>query len=382
MIAIVRVTLVLFALLLVAAPAHASDAKVLVIGLDGTRIDVVERLMEEGRAPTLKRLEDEGYTVPSLLPYAPPEALTLSEVGWSSIAAGVWPAKHGVDGYQLNRDPGQATKNGFSDFLTLIEAADPKRRTFLTSDWANIGLRENGGPIFGEAADDTFATASADSVEAYDAGDEQVTVDTVRLISQKDPDAGFAYYGVIDEVAHLVGSATPAYEAAIERTDARVGRLLAAIRGRSSSRRERWLVLVTTDHGQQAFAFPSLVSHGGGTAIERTSFMTVAGFGAPDAPTGQPAIVDVAPTVLTYLGLPVPANLDGTPLLQAPKVPRPTLRTRGRLVIVRAPNGSPPLKRVRVGKRTVKRVGRRIAVRAKGKRVVAVDVDGRRTRLR
>ena len=58
-----------------------------------------------------------------------------------------------MDGRKFNRDPGQATKNGYLDFITRIEAAAPSLNTYLASDWVNIGTTENGGPIFGSAMD-------------------------------------------------------------------------------------------------------------------------------------------------------------------------------------------------------------------------------------
>ena len=102
------------------APPEMSLDKVLVVGTDGTRWDLLQAAMKSGRAPNLARLGREGFARPSLLEYGP-DVLTLSEVGWSSIASGVWPDKHGVDGSKLNMDPRQATKNGYRDFLTRIE---------------------------------------------------------------------------------------------------------------------------------------------------------------------------------------------------------------------------------------------------------------------
>ena len=127
-------------------PSGSGHAKVLVIGVDGARWDLVKRAMDGGRAPNLAQLSRDGVAGPTLLPYTPPGALTISEVGWSTIAAGVGPAKHGINGYLLNNDPRQATKNGYADFLTRAEAVRPAVSTFLASDWANIGLPKNGGP--------------------------------------------------------------------------------------------------------------------------------------------------------------------------------------------------------------------------------------------
>ena len=93
------------------------------IGTDGTRWDLVDAAMKAGaRAQPRAAAPGAASAGPSLLDYGP-NTLTLSEVGWSSIASGVWDDKHGVDGTKLNMDPGQATKNGYLDFLTRIENA-------------------------------------------------------------------------------------------------------------------------------------------------------------------------------------------------------------------------------------------------------------------
>ena len=131
----------------------------LVIGIDGTRWDLLRAAMKSGRAPNLARVGRQGFARPGLLDYGP-NVLTLSEVGWSSIASGVWPDKHLVDGRKFNMDPGQATKNGYLDFITRIETAAPAFDTYLASDWVNLGTTENGGPIFGSAMDASFNVRS------------------------------------------------------------------------------------------------------------------------------------------------------------------------------------------------------------------------------
>ena len=296
-------------------PAGSNLDKVLVIGTDGTRWDLVRAAIRSGKAPNLARLGRQGFARPSRLDYGP-NVLTLSEVGWSSIASGVWPDKHGVDGRKFNRDPGQATKNGYLDFITRIEAAAPSLDTYLASDWANIGTTENGGPIFGSAMDDLFNVPIAEEkLELWDAADVQVTRAASRRLRRADPDASFVYLGVVDETAHLVGSATPAYADAIATTDRRIGRLIRAVRSRPSYPFESWTILVTTDHGQRPLDEPSPVSHLSQTPLEITAF--VAGSGPGLGPrVKKPRVVDIAPTVLRQLGLPVrPAwKLDGRPL--------------------------------------------------------------------
>jgi ABC-type amino acid transport substrate-binding protein len=62
-------------------PSGASLNKVLVIGTDGTRWDLLDAAMKAGRAPNLARLRREGFGHPTLLEYGP-NPFTLSAVGW------------------------------------------------------------------------------------------------------------------------------------------------------------------------------------------------------------------------------------------------------------------------------------------------------------
>ena len=121
-----------------------------------------------------------------------------------------------VFGFKLNMDPLQATKNGYFDFLTRIESTRPRTSTFLASDWANIALVKNGGPDLRLGADARYALdTTVETLEAWNAGDELVTNAASRYLRRGDPDASFVYLGLVDETAHLVGSALPPYAASI-----------------------------------------------------------------------------------------------------------------------------------------------------------------------
>ncbi len=365
-----------------AGPPGTSLNKVLVIGTDGTRWDLVKAAMRSGKAPNLKRLKRLGFGKPTQLEYAPPTALTLSEVGWSSISSGVWPAKHGVFGFKFNMDPGQATKNGYLDFLTRIENTRPRTSTFLASDWSNIGLPKNGGPIFGSAMDARYALdTNVETLPAWNAGDEAVTVAASRYLRRGDPDAGFVYLGVVDETAHIVGSALPPYAESIATTDARIGRILDAIRARPTYPFEAWTVLVTTDHGQRPYDYPSVASHIGGTPLEETSFVFGAGPGLSRR-SGHPKVVDIAPTVLHQLGIGVPASwkLDGRSLsaVRPPASAQAAVIKRGLLahVALGVPHRASTVRlRLPAGVRLVR--GSKVIVGANGHRVPFVLAGGR-----
>ncbi|MET9336266.1 hypothetical protein [Nonomuraea sp. NPDC003804] len=70
-------------------------------------------------------------------------------------------------------------------------------------------------------------------------------------------------------------------------------------------------MIVTTDHGHVDSG-----GHGGVSDEERTTFVVLCELDRPTRPVRAPRLVDIAPTVLSRLGIPVdPAwNLDGHPL--------------------------------------------------------------------
>jgi hypothetical protein len=349
-----------------AGPAGTSLNKVLVIGTDGTRWDLVQAAIKAGHAPNLARLSREGFGRPSLLHYGP-NTLTLSEVGWSSIASGVWEDKHGVDGSKLNMDPGQATKNGYLDFLTRIENRRSRLSTFLASDWDNIGLPLNGGPIFGTARDTNFAArVPAETIENWNQGDVEVTDAATSYLRDGDPDAGFVYLGLVDETAHLAGSATPTYANAIATTDARIGKLLRAVRSRPTYPFESWTILVVTDHGQRPLSEPSPISHFGKTKLELTSFLVGTGPGLGKN-VKKPLVVDILPTVLHQLGLATPRswNIDGHTLSHAKPPSSASARLRGHRLTARLTFGSAPKVR-RISFHLPARVGKLVTLRVNG----------------
>ena len=367
-------------------PDGTSLDKVLVIGTDGTRWDRVQALVRAGRAPNLARVRRAGFGVPSRLDYGP-GTITISEVGWSSIAAGVWEDKHGIKGTAGNKDPGQATKNGFLDFLTRIEQGRPQLSTFIASDWDNLARPLNGGPIFGTAMDATFAPqVTTESLAAWDAGDEAVTREAARYLRRGNPDAGFVYLGLVDETAHLVGSALPAYTRAIRTTDGRIGRLLAALRSRPSYPFESWTVLVTTDHGERPLREPSVAAHFGTTALERTVFVFGSGPGLSNVRRAR--VIDVHPTVLHQLGVPIdPAwRLDGRSLSRSgPSSSASASLGGGRLVarlrLGAGPRGAHAVRfrlpaPLRASAGSVRVNGRRVAARIAGPRAVTARLRG------
>ena len=286
-------------LVCVAVPSEAAGQepvkKVLLIGLDGVRVDIMAAVY----TPVIDSLAAAGFFSDE----AKTRVRTVSGPGWSSMTIGARTDKHLVDGNDFEGND-YAT---YPDFLTRIERERPELNTLAVSDWPPLGTTDSGGPLFSDAIDvritfdgeaDGYRYADSLSVEA-----------AVRELRDTDVDAAFVYLGDIDVVAHETNSRSPQYKAAIEWADIRVGLLLQAVLERPTYGEEDWLILVSTDHGRNDAG-----GHGGNSPSETTIFFLASGSSVePGTTECPPEIVDVAVTALAHMGLgPDPAwNLDG-----------------------------------------------------------------------
>ncbi len=279
--------------------AHAASArpaaripKALLIGLDGCMLDRVD----EADAPHLHRLIAGGLRAPGTIPYA----FTFSGPGWSTLATGVWLTKHGV---RDNTFRGQRFAT-YPDVLTRVEQARPALRTYAVSSWPQLPSA-TGGALFSPAVDVRVAPPGS----AYDAG---TTEDAVARLSAADaPDASFVQLDNIDHAGHASGGASRAHLEAIAGADAQVGQILRAVTNRPTHAAEDWLIMVTADDGHTDAG-----GHGGTSAREKQTFVIAHGTGFTPGSTGTSRMVDVAPTLLTHLGVAIDPrwHLDGEPL--------------------------------------------------------------------
>jgi len=270
--------------------------KVLLIGLDGVRVDI----LAQANTPNIDALAEAGLF--SAEAWTGEE--TVSGPGWSSMVIGVWADKHGVH----NNDFTDNRYDQYPDFLTRLEQVDPAFNTFAVLDWPPLGDDIDGGPLFSDAID---VKVTFDGEEmGYDVADSLSVIAAAEHLANADPDAVFVYLGYIDIVGHDTSSLDPLYLAAIEAADVQVGQLIAAVEARAGYDDEDWLILISTDHGRRDDG-----GHGGQSLEERTIFYLASGSSVleNDHPDG-PFIVDVAVTALDHLGVAIdPAwGLDGT----------------------------------------------------------------------
>ncbi|MDX6741403.1 alkaline phosphatase family protein [Actinocorallia sp. A-T 12471] len=282
------------------APAGAAVPKnrhVVVFGIDGVRWDKVESL----DLPALDGLVASGYASPTWL-YARPLAKTSSGPGWATVLTGTWPDKHRVADNRFQDHALAANPT----FLHLTEAYDSTFGTYAAVDWKPIGQT-----IIRPGVDRELVLDGA--AHGYASQDDEIRDDAAAHLRDKGPHASFVFFGEVDAAGHASGGASDAYAAALRATDARIGAVIDAVKSRPTYDREEWLFVVTSDHGHTDAG-----GHGGGSKLERGSFVIAAG---PGIPVSSPAVkaknVDVAATALDWLGVPPPAHLDGRPLTGA-----------------------------------------------------------------
>jgi arylsulfatase A-like enzyme len=269
-----------------------------VVGVDGLRWDRLAVVP----APYLKALAAGGMLAHGAHPRDSP-ARTDSGPGWSTLATGVGPAKHGVLG---NSFAGRRYDR-YPDFLTLAGRARPGLSTVAVVDWTALVDFGLFGPEIGARVrfdGETYGYASEDVL---------VTGVAAELLAVQNPDAAFVYLCSIDEAGHRHGPLTHEYSDAIARVDVMLSRLVGAVRARPTYAQEDWLVLIGTDHGHRDRG-----GHGRKSDIERAVWVIAHGRAvAPGTRRDEVNLADVAATALYHLGVDVPPDhdLDGRSLL-------------------------------------------------------------------
>ena len=257
-----------------AAAPMARERKVLLIGIDGLRPDA----LLAARAPNLRGLIAQGAFTPAALA----DSVTRSGPGWASVFTGVWHGKHrvfdnSIRGFRGDRYPA---------FFARLKEKRPDLATACFVNWAPIRDQIVTG------ADLSAATGDDDSVAAQ----------AVRLLGAGNPDVVFLHFDAPDHAGHKYGFSrfSPPYAQAVERVDDLIGKVLRSLEARPDRAREDWLILCTTDHGG------SWRHHGQDIPSQRHVFLIVSGEGSQRGTRIQAgSLVDVAPTVFSFLGVPM-----------------------------------------------------------------------------
>lgn len=256
------------------------DPKTLVIGVDGLRIDA----FEQADAPVFEALIARGRYGHA---QTQTDAQLVSAPGWTSILTGVSPKDHLV------------RVNGEYDDIDRKWATFPWRvrneggRTAGAVHWVDLGL-----------------ILEPDAMDLLEMGDDDaVAEDMAEVLADGEHDLHFVHFDDCDHAGHSTGFSAdnPDYIGAVEAIDARAGRLLDAIEARETRADERWLVVVVTDHGGDG------TSHGFPFEGTLNIPLVVAADGVSPGALPEEGLthMDVAPTVLSWMGVPAVEGLAG-----------------------------------------------------------------------
>ncbi len=243
----------LLSLVLCFSLAHASqNRKVLIIGIDGTRSDALQK----ANTPNIDTLLPNAlYSYDSWH-----TAITWSGPSWASILTGVYWNKHGVSS---NLFLGSKFAQ-YPPLPTLAKQIKPNLHCAIVAEWS---------PLI-----DNITNASWNSAVKTPDTETWITADSaVAQLEKPDIDLLFAYFDQVDVTGHSIGFSPDSaqYIGAIETVDSAVGKVLGALYARPSYAQENWLVLVVTDHGG------SSVIHGGNSLVERHIWWIAAGSVVP-----------------------------------------------------------------------------------------------------
>jgi predicted AlkP superfamily pyrophosphatase or phosphodiesterase len=306
---------VAFVLLLLAStlPPSVSIADelsrhVLIIGVDGTRYDALQK----AKTPNIDRMIADGGVSEDcqILGERHQKNETISGPGWSSILTGVWADKHGVH----DNDFKGKNYDEYPHVFARIPIPEKGNSTISLDSWK---------PLHDHLIGPAKNIRLSKSIELPDRTPVQFDLQMEDLateqIANSGPLAMFVYFHQIDTTGHAHGfhPEVPQYIEAIENVDRHVGELTKAVETRRKIKNENWLVIICTDHGGRG------LNHSGGHDVTeiRQTFLIL---WQPGQKFGRklPAseIVDVAPTALAHLQVPIdPAwKLDGKPLSLAP----------------------------------------------------------------
>ena len=141
--------------------------------------------------------------------------------------------------------------------------------------------------------------------EPEGAGDAELAQVAVEMLNDKPVDFAFIYLGYTDAAGHDHGWMTDPYLQAIENADICIRKVVDSLRNGSA---DDWLVAITSDHGGHE------THHGTDMDVDMTTPIILHGDPAitPGTTlTGPVSIIDIAPTITRWLGLPAPSDWRG-----------------------------------------------------------------------
>jgi predicted AlkP superfamily pyrophosphatase or phosphodiesterase len=144
--------------------------------------------------------------------------------------------------------------------------------------------------------------------------DEAVADTAAAYIKRVAPDLSWVYLEYTDEMGHRHGNSKQ-LDDAVKKMDNQLRRIWEAIQYRQKKFNEDWVIYITTDHGREENGY----GHGGQSRSERTTWIATNAKGLNERfKKQQPAIVDIMPSLVSFLNISIPKDkrmeIDGVPL--------------------------------------------------------------------
>ena len=161
-----------------------------------------------------------------------------SAVNWASMLMGAGPTQHGFTewGSQKPEIPSAYTTSAYKQFpsiFSVIRDQKPKAVTAAVYSWPGIGYLIEKDAI-------THVLPANDD-------EEKCVNDAVETIKSKKPMFTFIHFDEPDHTGHAKGHRTTEYYEILKTVDARIGKILTAIKDAGIA--NETIVLITSDHG-------------------------------------------------------------------------------------------------------------------------------------
>lgn len=293
---LMKKTILLIILIAVCFATYAQHDKikhVVLIGFDGLGAYAIP----EAEMPNLKEMMNNGshsLTARSVLP-------SSSAVNWASMLMGAGPTMHGYTewGSKEPEIPSVTTSEYglFPGIFGLIRQQRPEAETAAIYSWGGIGY--------------VIEKQAIDCVIHTDDDEEKTLRSAVQTIKEHTPLLTFIHFDEPDATGHKIGHDTREYYQELKKVDARLGKILSAIR--EAGIEEETVVIVTSDHGGIE------KGHGGKTLQEVQIPWIIAGPGINKGQELESTIItyDTAATIAWILGLETPQQWRGKAVEEA-----------------------------------------------------------------